>query len=217
VRRSLSSEQWRAIEKALPPDIDRARVRSELERVADLRAGRSPDQVRVLRKLLNDLEPASQLLGFGQVDDLKQACADALRRPRLFNLQCGIIRAFHKAGGDLAIATPGPPAGESVWPKPTGAVIDYFDAASIAILGKSPGASRIKQIVQVYRRLIFLEGAGGMTVRADLFDIDGRPVVDDKDRAAAAASIEGAGSGSDDMAMAGLTEVCLPIAREVEQ
>ena len=51
VRRALSSEQWRTIEKVLPPHIDRARVRSELERVLRLRAGLPPEQQRTLRKL----------------------------------------------------------------------------------------------------------------------------------------------------------------------
>jgi hypothetical protein len=182
----LSSEQWRTIEKVLPPHIDRARVRSELERVLRLRAGLPPEQQRILRKLERDLEIASPLLGPAALD-LKQACAGAIRRPRLFSLQRGIIWAFNSAGGDCGIVTPHKPKDEACWPEPTGAVIDYFRVASAAILGKSPGAERIKALVRLYPAEVFLTfeifaGASGMSVKAELFDDAGRPVLVDKDR-----------------------------------
>jgi hypothetical protein len=187
MRRDLSDKQWCTIEQALPPNIDRARVRSELEQVVRLRAGLPPEQQRTLRKLQRLLETASPLLP-PEARGLEQTCADALRRPELFTLQGGIVRAFEVAGGDLKIVTPRKPKDEALWPKPTGAVIDYFRAASLEILGpkKSPGPDQIKKIVQLYLALIFVEttlaGRSEMSVRADLFDRDGRPVADDKNR-----------------------------------
>jgi hypothetical protein len=190
VRRDLSSEQWRTIKKVLPLHIDRARVRSELERVLRLRAGLPPEQQRFLQKLGRYLEIAPPLpVEPAALDGLKQACAGAIRRPRLFSIQRGIIWAFDSAGGDCRIVTPHKRKDEACWPEPTGAVVDYFRAASTAILGKSPGAERIKAIVRLYHAEVFLAfdfaGASGMSVKAELFDDAGRPVLVDKDRAKA--------------------------------
>ena len=54
------------------------------------------------------------------------------------------------------IVTPHKPKDEACWPEPTGAVIDYFQVASAAILGKSPGAERIKALVRLYHAEVFL-------------------------------------------------------------
>jgi hypothetical protein len=174
VRRVLSSEQWRAIEKTLPPSVDRRpRIRSELDRVLSLREGLPPEQQRLLRKLQRDLEQASALIGPGALD-LKQACADALRRPRLFSLQCGILWAYDSAGGDCRVSTPYKRKDEARWPGPTGAVIDYYRVASKAILGKDLSAERIKVLVGLYRHLNFSAAAfaakSTMSAKARVFD-----------------------------------------------
>ena len=77
--------------------------------------------------------------------------------------------------------TPHKPKDEACWPEPTGAVIDYFQAASSAILGKSPGAERIKALVRLYNAEVFLTlnfaGTGGMSVEVGVFDEAGRPSI----------------------------------------
>jgi hypothetical protein len=171
VRRDLSEEQWRAIEKVLPSHIDRVRLRSELERVLHRRVGLPPEQQRLLRKLERVLERGSALLGPGGLEQ-KKACADALRRPRLFSLQCGILWAYESAGGDCGISTPRKPKDEAHWPEPTGNIIVFFETTSKAILGKSPGPDRIKHIVSLYRHLNFsaatFAGTGGLRVMAEV-------------------------------------------------
>jgi hypothetical protein len=185
VNRSLSSEQWRAIEKALPPGIDSARVRNELNRVLCLRAGLPPEQQRLLRRLQRDLDQAGALIGPGALD-LKRVCAEALRRPRLFSLQCGILWAFDSAGGDCGVVTPYKGKDEAHWPKPTGPVISYYRAASRAVFGKDLSAERVKVLVNLYQHLRFsaasLTAAGAVTARLGMFDATGQEVVDDSDR-----------------------------------
>jgi hypothetical protein len=65
------------------------------------------------------------------------------KTPRKFLRQCRILWGWESVGGDLH--TPGRP--------PKGPVIPYFQAASVVVGGKTPGAWQIKDIVKRYRRV----------------------------------------------------------------
>jgi hypothetical protein len=176
VRRNLSSEQWRAIEKALPSGIDRARLRGELDRALHLQEDLPPEQQRQLRRLERELDRTLTLKGDGigsQVVELRRACVTALRRPQRFSLQCRILWAYESAGGDCGISTPRKHKDEARWPEPTGDVVRYFQAAAKVAFGKSPSAERIKDIVSLYRHLNFSAAsfAGSSGLRADTVQI----------------------------------------------
>jgi hypothetical protein len=173
VRRTLSSEQWRAIEKALPSGIDRTRLRSELDRALHLQEDLPPEQQRQLQRLERELDRTLTMKvdGIGsQAVELRRACVVALRRPQRFSLQYRILWAYESAGGDCRISTPRRHKDEARWPEPMGDVVRYFQAAAKVAFGKSPGAERIKDIVSLYRHLNFnaasLAGASGLRANA---------------------------------------------------
>jgi hypothetical protein len=174
---------WHAIEKALPPHVNRARLRDELDRVRQMQDGLTPEQHRRLKKLEHDLERVAAVLG-PKALDVKQACADARRQPRLFDLQCAILWAWDRAGGGFGISTPYKPEGEASWPEPSGDVITFFRVAAKVILGKGVSAERAKTVVKLYRHLKFavFAGASEMRVAVQVFDADGNEVIDDADR-----------------------------------
>ena len=176
---------WGAIEKVLPSHIDRTRLRDELGRVRQMQAGPSPEQQRLLRKLEHDLERAAAMLG-PAAHDLKQACANARRRPQLFALQCGMLWAWDRAGGGLGVSTPYKSKDVASWPEPSGEVITFFQAAAKAILGKDVGAERAKVIARLYRHMNFTEalfvGEGKLVAALGIIDKDGNEVLDDANR-----------------------------------
>lgn len=68
------------------------------------------------------------------------------KTPRKFLRQCRVLWAWHSAGGDIGITTrPGK--------APEGAVIPFFQAASVVVGGKTPGAWQIKDIVSRYQKV----------------------------------------------------------------
>jgi hypothetical protein len=161
----LTDDQWHSIEKTLAPGFDHEWFRSELERIAyDNGSPRKLelecwDRVR-LCKAFNRALPKMELIG--NRDALSQQLALQIQRetklaksyaqmakermPRKFLRQCRALWAWQSAGGDLGITTrPGR--------VPEGPVIRYFQAASVVVGGKTPGAWQIKGIVKRYRRM----------------------------------------------------------------
>jgi hypothetical protein len=174
----LTDDQWRSIEKTLAPGFDHEWFRSELERIAhDISSPRRLAQEcwdRVeLCKRLNQALPKMEMIG--NQDSLFQQLRQQIERdrqlaksyeqiakqktPRKFLRQCRVLSAWQRAGGDLGITTrPGR--------VPEGAVIPYFQAASVVVGGKTPGAWQIKDIVKSYRRMNYTVIGSTSTVTA---------------------------------------------------
>ena len=161
----LTEEQWRSIVKTLPPGIDQGRLRNELERIAhDISLPRKLAQERwdrvELCKRFNQALPKMDMIGNqgplsqqlrlqiewdGQLAKSYEQIAKQ-KTPRKFLRQCRVLWAWKSAGGDIGITTrPGK--------APEGAVIPFFQAASVVVGGKTPGAWQIKDIVSCYQKV----------------------------------------------------------------
>jgi hypothetical protein len=187
----LSDEDWQVIKKHLPAGADQALARSELERI--MRDKATPKQKRLeCLCLVEQLRPSiNALLKTGSEED--QAFAKQLRQrvgkaekeaefyghipnDTKFKRHCEIFRLYSRLGGDLGVSTGRNERGQyRRWRPPHGAVIEFFQAASLAVFSKAPKPDQVKKIIRRYRQLHFQYGAahiGGKSESKSTFHSD---------------------------------------------
>jgi hypothetical protein len=175
-----SEKNWRAVEKTLPPNADRVRVRAELERIARDRL--SPQELRQIYKSL--IQNYERLIEWPPItiteekqDNLKQEttwCKQQLahlgvrRRKNTRMLQTLRLRAilflWKEQGGTAPVVTN----------REDEPVKQYLRAAHEFVWGKRLSSSRAKKVISAWVKLFMtakFDGAG--TLRADASIIPG--------------------------------------------
>jgi hypothetical protein len=167
----FTERQWKAVRGTLPSGVDETLFRRELESIAlDTSSPRKQEQLYLdsarlcadfIRRLpsmeeIKDKDQLREQLKRQQQSDRNRAKIyghiAAQKQPRHFLKQCEILQLWEGACGRPRITTPQKKRDDPHTPQPTGAVISYFQAVAAPILGRTPSAHQIKDIVRRYRR-----------------------------------------------------------------